>query len=79
MRDDRHAGALEDAVQLVDRLLFCRSIHSKLSFMGSRKARRAGVDPAVSRCAKEMVLNAGRRLVENACPPARLSATGSEG
>jgi hypothetical protein len=34
MSNDRNAGGLEDPVQRVDRLLFCRSFHSKLSPVG---------------------------------------------
>jgi hypothetical protein len=39
MGDDRNAGGLEQTIQLLDRVLFCRSFHSKLSPVGGLKAQ----------------------------------------
>ncbi len=48
MSNDRDARGLEQTVQLLDRALFCRSFHSKLSPVGGlrREARTAGLHPS---------------------------------
>jgi hypothetical protein len=48
MSDDRNARGLEDLVQRLDRLFFCRSFHSKLFPFGDLclKAEAAGLYPS---------------------------------
>ena len=50
MGDDRNTGGLEQTVQLLDRVLFCRSFHSKLSPVGGLKPKSlsAGQDRRVA-------------------------------
>jgi hypothetical protein len=49
MSHDRNAGGLEKTVQRLNRVLFCRSFHSKLSPVGGlREERDRRVAPIVS-------------------------------
>ena len=49
MSDDRNARGLEDLVQRLDRLFFCRSFHSKLFPFGGLclKAGTTGLHPII--------------------------------
>jgi hypothetical protein len=47
MSHDRNAGGLEKTVQRLNRVLFCRSFHSKLSPVGSSAKWNRRVKPIV--------------------------------